>query len=166
MTHYRDTRTGRFASRSTWQRSKAHDGTRFKRERERPEVTARRHEPKKAKPLQFFGARTKEAGEKLPRVKVIAVIPAPDNLQTWVEIKTLISHVSLYLPVNVTYNEQIHTPGYVMLDGWLSERRLIEADLTGELGMDDDDRSWEIIPMWSVAQFEPEGMNIQAEIPD
>jgi hypothetical protein len=30
---YRDTRTGRFASAVTWKRSKAHSGTRYKRER-------------------------------------------------------------------------------------------------------------------------------------
>lgn len=32
-TIYRDTRNGQFAKKSSWQRSKAHGGTRFKRER-------------------------------------------------------------------------------------------------------------------------------------
>ena len=31
MTYYRDTWTGRFAKKSTWKRSKAHGGTRYKR---------------------------------------------------------------------------------------------------------------------------------------
>lgn len=35
MTRYRDRETGQFVSRSTWKRSKAHDGTRYKRETRR-----------------------------------------------------------------------------------------------------------------------------------
>ena len=47
---YRDTQTGRFASRDTWQRSKAHGGTRYKRQffepspRETAEERAEREE--------------------------------------------------------------------------------------------------------------------------
>jgi hypothetical protein len=33
---YRDTKTGRFAARAAWRRSKAHDGTRYVRERPAP----------------------------------------------------------------------------------------------------------------------------------
>lgn len=39
MARYRDRQTGRFVSKSTWTRSKAHDGTRYKREYAKPEPT-------------------------------------------------------------------------------------------------------------------------------
>ena len=158
--HYRDRLTGRFVSRATWTRSKAHDGTRYKREIERREPPKHKAAAKEA-PRQFFGIRTKETAQKLPVVQVIAEIPKPGDLRTWMEISQLVTIVSLYLPVEVRFSDEIRTPGAIMLDEWLSEKRILEADMEAELG---EDEYLRIIPMWSVAAFEPEGMNIQAEI--
>lgn len=42
---FRDTKTGRFVSKSTWKRSRAHGGTRYKRERLKPAHRARPARP-------------------------------------------------------------------------------------------------------------------------
>jgi len=46
---YRDTRTGRFVSKATWKRSRAHGGSRYRRVRIAP--VSDRH-PKKAGPVR------------------------------------------------------------------------------------------------------------------
>lgn len=46
---YRDTKTGRLVSKSTWTRSKAHGGTRYKRERREKKVE---EEPRRKRPRE------------------------------------------------------------------------------------------------------------------
>lgn len=48
---YRDSKTGRFAKKSTWQRSKSKGGTRYKRER--PKVRRKEPKPKPPKPEEL-----------------------------------------------------------------------------------------------------------------
>jgi hypothetical protein len=53
-TIYRDSKTGRFAKRSTWQRSKGHGGTRYKQETVTIPVKRRHIPPVLALPLRTF----------------------------------------------------------------------------------------------------------------
>lgn len=49
---YRDKKTGRFAAKSTWQRSKAHGGTRFVRQKPPPSRFKAPTPSKPAKPIE------------------------------------------------------------------------------------------------------------------